>query len=96
MEVAKIMMGSDATIMLFVVDGSMRGLGLGRKLITHFRSYAGRMGAKHVSLYTDVESNWKFYEKTGFKRVADFRDAFLSFYKQEEIRSFVYQIASIR
>src|SRR5690554_3085481 len=80
----------DSEINLIVIDKEYRGLGIGTKLITRFLDKTKQKGSKSIYLYTDIESNWKFYEIYGFKRYRKFHDYELSFLKDKNICSFIY------
>ena len=68
----------DGELVLFVVDKEYQGLGIGRKLLADFLSHASDKNLKTVYLYTDIESNWRFYEKYGFNKFREFHDNGLS------------------
>ncbi|MDD2404535.1 MAG: GNAT family N-acetyltransferase [Victivallaceae bacterium] len=80
----------DSEINLIVIDKEYRGLGIGTKLITRFLEKAKQKGSKSIYLYTDIESNWKFYEIYGFNRYREFYDYELSFLKDKNICSYIY------
>ena len=51
----------------------------------------GLTDKKHtVYLYTDVESNWKFYDIYGFRKYREFHDYELSFLRGKKTMSFLY------
>lgn len=60
--------------------------GLGSALMAQFLERAKADGADHVRLFTNTLVSWKFYEKRGFKKVAEkpFQDG-------SGNRSFVYE-----
>jgi GNAT superfamily N-acetyltransferase len=80
----------DSEIVLFVVDGQYRGKGIGKALVNHFIDYAKQNKKETIYLYTDIESNWPFYEKTGFTKYKDFYDPEVSFLRGERTMSFIY------
>jgi len=80
----------DGEVVLFVVDREYRGQGIGRALLDHFLKYANEEKLKTIYLSTDVESNWNFYEKYGFKKYRDFYDNGLSVMKGRKTISFIY------
>jgi len=77
-------------VILFAVDNDVRGHGIGRKLMDRYIRYAQRKKQKTVCLYTDIESNWRFYEDYGFVRYRSFKDNELTFEKKHKIMSFIY------
>ena len=59
-------------------------------MLGDFLVEAAKNSVKEVCLYTDISSNWMFYEKMGFDRLAEFYDNELSFLLQKKTMSFVY------
>lgn len=43
-----------------------------------------------IALHTDQLSNWRFYEKYGFKRWSAFTEILSSYLKGEDVRGFIY------
>lgn len=80
----------DGEVVLFVVDREYRRQGIGRALLDHFLKYANEKEAKTIYLSTDIESNWNFYEKYGFKKYREFYDNSLSVMKGRKTISFIY------
>lgn len=80
----------DCEVVLFAVDSRYRGSGIGKTLLNRFISGITGSNHKTVYLYTDIESNWNFYEHYGFKKYKDFIDNELSFIKKRKITSFIY------
>jgi ribosomal protein S18 acetylase RimI-like enzyme len=83
---------SDAEVVLFVVDSKHRGKGIGTALMDRFVSAAKDKKTKVIMLSTDPLSNWKFYEKYGFKRYSTFEDDLNSYIKNEDVESYIYAI----
>jgi ribosomal protein S18 acetylase RimI-like enzyme len=81
---------SDAQVCLFAIDSRYRGLGIGNMLLTRFITKARLKRGKCITVYTDALSNWKFYEKFGFKRYKTFYDDFDSYIKNEDTEGFIY------
>ena len=81
---AKLIVGradSDSEIMLLILDERFRGKGIGKELVDRFAKAARDAGAKKMSVYTDDQaSNWKFYERYGFRRAYQFYDNWSSYY----------------
>lgn len=89
-QVEKHMPREAAIVELFVVDASARGQGLGRALMDRFVDAARAKGARSVGVYTDPLSSWQFYERVGFRRVAEFEDPLNSYMTGQAMQSFVY------
>jgi GNAT superfamily N-acetyltransferase len=81
---------SDAIVELFVVGSEHRGKGIGRALMDRFVAAAKSKGAQTIALHTDQLSNWRFYEKYGFKRWSVFTEILSSYLKGEDVRGFIY------
>jgi GNAT superfamily N-acetyltransferase len=84
--------GSGAEVVLFVVGAQYQGLGLGRALLDRFVAAARQRGARLLTLYTDLLSNWKFYERYGFTRRATFVDDLDTYFRGERTEGFVYEL----
>lgn len=82
----------DGEVVLFVVDPDCQGRGVGRTLMDRYLEYARSRGAKTVSLSTDIESNWRFYEIYGFKLYARFEDDSLAFLHVSPATGSIYSI----
>ena len=80
----------NSEVVLFVVDKEHRGKGLGRAMMDHFLEHLRRLKKHTVYLYTDVESNWKFYDIYGFRKYREFHDYELSFLRGKKTMSFLY------
>ena len=65
-------------------------MGIGKTLMSRYIEKVKSENRKNIYLYTDIESNWMFYEKFGFKRFRDFYDNGLSFISGKKIHSFIY------
>jgi len=84
---------SDGEVHIFVVDGSYRGRGIGRTLMSRLLIEAKEKKAKSVTVYTtDPGSNWKFYEILGFKKAAEFDDDIISFYEGRRAKGLIFTI----
>lgn len=62
---------TEAEIVLFIVDGSMRGQGLGKALWLSMLETLDWHRVRRYFLYTDTECNYMFYEYRGLLRVAE-------------------------
>jgi ribosomal protein S18 acetylase RimI-like enzyme len=82
---------SDATVEMFIVDSRHRGKGVGSMLLDRFLRAAKDCGSSLVTVYTDeLMSNWQFYEKRGFKRIATFYDNITSYYSGRDSLGIIY------
>lgn len=52
----------------FIVDGSCRGLGVGRALYASLMEYFAREDIRSAYLFTDTDCNFSFYERRGWKK----------------------------
>jgi len=84
---------SDASIEMFIVDSKHRGMGIGGQLIERFLNAAIEAGASTVTVYTDNRmSDWRFYERRGFKRVRTFHDNITSRYSGSDADGIIYTL----
>ena len=84
---------SDATIELFIVGSKHRGRGIGMMLFNRFLKAARNAGASVVTVYTeDKMSNWQFYEKCGFRKVATSHDDLTSYFSGIDTNAIVYAL----
>ncbi|MEM2891584.1 MAG: GNAT family N-acetyltransferase [Thermoplasmata archaeon] len=82
---------SDAEITMLIVDAAHRGKGYGRLLVERFIDVAKAGGASAVTVYTDDQSsNWRFYERIGFTRAAEFFDNVASFWVGRPAKGIIY------
>lgn len=82
---------SEASIEMFIVDSEFRGKGVGTALLDRFLEAARESGARLVTVYTDESmSNWQFYERRGFKRVATFHDNITSHYSGTHAKGIIF------
>lgn len=84
---------SDASIEMFIVGSKHRGKGIGSALIDRFLEAAIQAGSRLVTVYTDDrQSDWQFYERRGFKRVASFYDNVTSHYSGSQAHGLIYAL----
>ncbi|OGS56037.1 MAG: hypothetical protein A3K60_02720 [Euryarchaeota archaeon RBG_19FT_COMBO_56_21] len=84
---------SDAEIELLIVDSKNRGEGIGKDLVDRFITAAKEAGAEVVTLYSeDLQSNYQFYEKYGFRRVATFYDDVTSYFANKASTAIIYAL----
>lgn len=62
--------GRAAEVGVLTSEDGWRG-GVGRALMDAFVEAARARGFRRVDLVTDTELNWAFYERYGFRRVAE-------------------------
>ncbi len=79
-------------VVLLMVDKECRGQGIGKRLMKNFISKAKNKNRKSIYLYTDIESNWKFYDIIGLKQYKSFYDNGLSIMLGYRIMSFIYYL----
>jgi len=85
---------SDASIEMFIVDSRMRGKGVGGLLLDRFLKAARESGSSLVTVYTDdLMSNWQYYERRGFRRVATFYDNITSHYSGSDARGIIFSLS---
>jgi len=80
----------DCEVELFVVDAAYRGQGLGRALLDRFVDHLRDQNKRTLYLYTNMVSNWRFYEKYGFIKYRDFYDNQLSFLRGTKTQGYIY------
>ncbi|MBN2440806.1 MAG: GNAT family N-acetyltransferase [Spirochaetales bacterium] len=59
-------------VTLFAVLPSMQGKGLGKELMNTFINKCIHDGVKRITLDTDEECNYQFYEHFGYHKIAEF------------------------
>ncbi len=85
---------SDAAVEMFIVHSGFRGKGVGSELLDRFLRAARDAGSSLVTVYADeLMSNWRFYERRGFRRVATFHDNITSHYSGSKARGIVLALA---
>lgn len=84
---------SDASIEMFIVDSRHRGKGIGGQLMDRFLHEATAAGASLVTVYTDDrQSDWRYYERRGFRRTATFHDNITSRYSGLDAKGIIYAL----
>jgi ribosomal protein S18 acetylase RimI-like enzyme len=83
---------SEAMVVLFAVAPKHQGIGIGRALMDHFVHHALRYRVKAISVPTDETASFWFYERYGFRRWAEYKDAMQSYLADRPIKGFVYQL----
>ena len=74
---------TDGFVSLFFVSSTLRGQGLGKKLMENFESHCKTLGFQRIYLWTDKGCNYKFYEAQGFERIHSLSSPLLSQYGTE-------------
>ena len=59
----------DAEILCLFVDTSHQGSGLGRRLLSRFFEWSKKRKIRSFVLTTDTDCNFRFYDRSGFKRL---------------------------
>lgn len=80
---------SQAEIVLFIVDDTVRGQGVGKTLWQAMIQFLSTHGVDNYYLYTDTECNFMFYEYQGLTRVTEQLNA--SGPVGEPLDKFIYQ-----
>lgn len=75
---------ADCELILFVVDRSMRGRGLGREMLRRFRHYLKLKRARTMFLFTDDYSDVCYYRTRGYREEGVRKIAF----SQDEVAHF--------
>lgn len=65
----------DSEINLFIVSPELKGKGLGRKLMDRYVHFCKTYGIATAFLWTDVDCDYSFYQKYGFKIHKTFKSA---------------------
>ncbi len=80
----------DGVVELFILDESLRGKGLGKRMMNTFVSECKQEGAKSITLWTDRGCTFEFYDKYGFEMHRKIHSPILSFPECSE-NGFVYK-----
>lgn len=62
---------TEAEVVLFIVDESVRGQGVGKSLWLAMLDLLDQAGVKRYFLYTDTDCNYMFYEYRGMLRIEE-------------------------
>jgi ribosomal protein S18 acetylase RimI-like enzyme len=88
----KNMPASKAEVVFFAVDPKYQGKGIGRALMDRFVRHALRYKIRAISVPTDETASFRFYEKYGFRRWAEYKDPLGSYLADRPVKGFVYQL----
>ena len=61
----------DAEILCLFVDASYQGSGLGRRLLSRLFEWSKKRKIRSFVLTTDTDCNYRFYDRSGFKRLKE-------------------------
>jgi len=96
-KVAKNQPRADAEIQTVIVHSSHRGEGIGKALLDRFISAARQEAQiRTVRTYTTPAlTNWRFYERYGFKRMGTFYDNFSSSYVASKDANAIFYLLTL-
>jgi GNAT superfamily N-acetyltransferase len=83
----------DNEVNLFAVDPNTQGKGYGKVLMEAFIQRCKDEKVQSVTLDTDKECNFRFYEHFGYKKVAEFYSPIQEKYTGTDGTSFVYELS---
>ena len=63
----------DGELVLFVTDGAMQGRGIGTALLRRFYEFLRQNSSRSFYLFTDTACNFGFYQRKGYRRIAEKR-----------------------
>lgn len=79
-----------AELSLFILDSSYRGMGIGKLLFDKFLEYLKQEKITNFYLFTDTNSNYKFYEHYGMARLVEKKKSFVLGDEEEDITFYIY------
>ena len=82
----------EGEVTLFAAAAESQGKGYGRRLMDAYVEHCRRVGIERLTVETDVESNYGFYDHYGFTRVGEFRSSMNQRFTGGSGRSFVYEL----
>ncbi|MFH1331265.1 MAG: GNAT family N-acetyltransferase, partial [Actinomycetota bacterium] len=82
----------ETEVTLFAVDPSAQGLGYGRALMDQFVAACWGAGAARITVETDRESSFGFYDRYGFEVVGGFHSPMTALFSGGRGDSFVYEL----
>ena len=77
---------------LFAVFPDLQGKGVGKDLMNSYINRCKKDGVNRITLDTDEECNYKFYEHFGYKKIAEFYSPIQEMYSQKSGTSYVYEL----
>ncbi len=63
----------DGELVLFVTDSSVQRHGIGTSLLRRFYQFMEQNNSKNLYLFTDTTCNFGFYQRKGYRRIAEKR-----------------------
>lgn len=61
----------DGELVLFITDPSMQRHGIGSALLRRFYQFMRQNGCQNIYLFTDTSCNYGFYQRKGYRRIAE-------------------------
>lgn len=83
---------SQAEVVLFAVGPKYQGRRIGRALMDRFVDHSLKHRVKAISVPTDESAGFRFYERYGFRRWAEFADPLASYCAGRPIKGFTFQL----
>ena len=80
----------NGVLTLFAVESNLRGLGIGKGLLSKLQAYYNEKNSDSIYLYTDDTCNYGFYEHMGFCRVKEMPVFIIRDNKQTELGVYLY------
>lgn len=82
----------DGVLTLFAIKEDMRGLGIGKELLSRLNEYYLAHNTKRIYLYTDDTCNYGFYEHMGFERPKEKQVTVWRNNKKEKLDVYLYTL----
>ena len=89
---ARVQPVGDGEVTLFAAAKAARGKGHGRRLMDDYAEHCRRLGIDRLTLETDVESSYGFYDHYGFTVVGEFTSPMNQRFSGGSGRAFVYEL----
>jgi ribosomal protein S18 acetylase RimI-like enzyme len=83
---------SEGRVEYFAVSPEYHNKGVGRKLMDRFVQYAGRHSVQALSVFTGESVSFRFYERYGFQRWAEFDSPLSSYLHGKPMKGFSYRL----
>jgi len=80
----------DAEVILFAVHASMRGKGVGKKLMNNYLEHLRHKGYQNVYLFTDTSCTYGFYDHMNFTREDEATTTLELLNEQGDLTAFIY------
>ena len=82
----------EGEVTLFAAAVESRGQGFGQRLMDAYVTHCRQLGVARVTVETDIESNYGFYDHYGFTVVGEFTSPMNQRFSGGSGRSFVYEL----